>query len=254
MMNISHLKLSRAASTVLFLALWAGVSGFQIPQALAQSAPPDASASQAAQTNNSAELRGLRDAYQNAQPQAAPAKPAAQTPAAAAAPAPAASLVLREGDTIHISFPGAPSLDSTQTIRRDGKITLDLVGEMMAAGLTPSDLEQQLLVKYGDQLVVKQVSVTVQASEFVVYVSGAVLRPGIIISHRPLTPLEAVLEAGLDEPKANMAKVVVIRENSDGKNEKFSLDLKAVMKGKQTQPFNLKPLDKIIVPEKFSLF
>jgi protein involved in polysaccharide export with SLBB domain len=125
---------------------------------------------------------------------------------------------------------------------------------MTAVGLTPPELEQQLLVKYGDQLVVKQVSVTVQASEFVVYVSGAVLRPGKIVSERPLTPLEAVLEAGLDQPRANLAKVVVVRENSDGKNDTFNLNLKAVMKGKQTQPFTLKPLDKIIVPEKFSLF
>jgi polysaccharide export outer membrane protein len=247
MINKSHLKLSRAACTLLFVAVWAGVSGFQIPQALAQSTP-------AAQTNDQAELRGLRDAYQNAQPQAVPAGAAAQTPRAAASPTNAASLVLHEGDTIHIAFPGAPSLDSTQTIRRDGRITLNLVGEMTAVGLTPPELEQQLLVKYGDQLVVKQVSVTVQASEFVVYVSGAVLRPGKIVSERPLTPLEAVLEAGLDQPRANLAKVVVVRENSDGKNDTFNLNLKAVMKGKQTQPFTLKPLDKIIVPEKFSLF
>jgi protein involved in polysaccharide export with SLBB domain len=94
----------------------------------------------------------------------------------------------------------------------------------------------------------------VQASEFVVYVSGAVLRPGKIVSERPLTPLEAILEAGLDQQKANMKKVVIVRENGNGKNDTFTLDLKAVMKGKQIQPFNLKPLDKIIVPEKFSVF
>jgi polysaccharide export outer membrane protein len=246
MINKSHFKLSRAACAVLFVAVWAGVSGFPIPQALAQSTP-------AAPTNNTTELRGLRDAYQIAPPQAAPTNAVAQAPAAA--PTNAASLVLHEGDTIHIAFPGAPSLDNTQTIRRDGRISLTLVGEMTAAGLTPAELEQQLLVKYGDQLVVKQISVTVQASEFVVYVSGAaVLHPGKIISERPLTPLEAVMEAGLDQTRANLKKVVVIRENSDGKTEKFNVDLKAVIKGKHTQPFTLKPLDKIIVPEKFSVF
>jgi protein involved in polysaccharide export with SLBB domain len=246
MTNKLHQKLSRAAFTLLTLAVWAGVVECQSPQAAAQSASPTP-LPPAAQTNELTELRGLRDAYGNAR------QPGALTNAAAGqTPAPAASLELREGDTIHISFPGAPALDSTQTIRRDGKITLDLVGEMTAAGLTPHDLEVQLLAKYGDQLVTKQVSVTVQASEFAVYVTGAVLRPGKIISNRPLTPLEAVLEAGLDQQKANLKKVAVIRENSDGKTEKFPLNLKAVMDGKKTQPFTLKPLDKIYVPEKFS--
>src|SRR5580704_9165968 len=65
--------------------------------------------------------------------------------AAAQATNAAATLVLHEGDTVHVAFPGAPKLDSMQTIRRDGKITLDVVGEVMAAGLTPHELEQQLL-------------------------------------------------------------------------------------------------------------
>jgi polysaccharide biosynthesis/export protein len=164
-------------------------------------------------------------------------------------------MVLHEGDTVRITFPGAPSLDTAQTIRQDGKITLDMVGEMKAAGLTPKELEQQLLKAYYDQLVVKEVTVTVQTSVFTVFVTGMVLRPGKIISDRVETPLEAVIEAGIDNSKSNLKKVVVIREDSQtGRTETFPLNLYDVMKGRPTPPFTLKPMDKIYVPEKFTWF
>jgi polysaccharide export outer membrane protein len=163
-------------------------------------------------------------------------------------------MVLHEGDTVRITFPGAPSLDTAQVIRQDGKITLDMVGEMKAAGLTPKELEQQLLKAYYDQLVVKEVTVTVQAAQFVVYVTGAVLRPGKVISDRVETPLEAVIESGIDTSKSNLKKVVIIRENVSGRTETFKLNLNDVMKGKPTVPFTLKSMDKIYVPEKFTLW
>jgi polysaccharide biosynthesis/export protein len=162
-----------------------------------------------------------------------------------------ASMALREGDTVKISFPGAPSLDTVQTIRLDGKITLSMVGEMKAAGLTPKELEAQLLKAYDSQLVVKEVSVVVQTKVFTVYVTGAVLRPGKIVSDRVETPLEAVIEAGIDHNKANLKKVTVVREEENGKTEHFKLNLDAVLKGKPAPPFTLKPSDKIFVPEKF---
>ncbi len=58
-------------------------------------------------------------------------------------------IVLREGDSVRISFPGAPNLNSVQLIRRDGRITLPLIGEFQAAGLTPPDIEKELLKLYG---------------------------------------------------------------------------------------------------------
>src|SRR5439155_2990718 len=48
------------------------------------------------------------------------------------------SIVLHEGDVVRITFPGAPNLNTVQTIRRDGRIALQLIGEFQAAGMTPS--------------------------------------------------------------------------------------------------------------------
>ena len=55
------------------------------------------------------------------------------------------SIQLRAGDTVKLTFPGAVTLNATQTVRRDGKIALSLKGEMYVAGMTPADLEKELV-------------------------------------------------------------------------------------------------------------
>ncbi len=161
---------------------------------------------------------------------------------------------VREGDVLKIDFPGAPNLDTTQQVRRDGRITLSLVGEFKAAGLTPSDLEKELIKAYSSQLVSKEVTVTVVSSSYAVFVTGAVIRPGKIMTDRPLTALEAVMEAGgFDSAKADIKAVVVIR-NENGRTKNYPLNLKLVLEGKQSEPFYLKPSDIVYVPVKFSWF
>jgi polysaccharide biosynthesis/export protein len=111
-------------------------------------------------------------------------------------PPPVERIILREGDVVRITFPGAPTLNATQLIRRDGKITLPLLGEITAAGKTTQGLEAELIELYSPQIITKEVTVAVESSAFEVYVTGAVLRPGKVISSRPLTALEALMEAG----------------------------------------------------------
>lgn len=176
-----------------------------------------------------------------------PPKPVAETPHSE-------SLILREGDVLKISFPGSPNLDNTQPIRRDGKITLQLVGEMTAAGLSPSDLEKKLSDAYASQLVVKAVTVAVVSSSIPVFVDGAVLRPQKVVADHPISVLEAIMEAGgFDYAKANLKDVRVIRYE-DGRERTYILNLKEVMDGKPGVQFFLKPGDIVHVPERFSWF
>jgi polysaccharide biosynthesis/export protein len=164
------------------------------------------------------------------------------------------AIILREGDVLKISFPGAPNLDATQQIRRDGKIALSLVGEVTAAGMSPAELEKELIKLYSTQLVSKQVTVTLVSSSFPVFVTGAVIRPGKILSDHPITALEAIMEAGgFDYTKANLGAVTVIR-NEGGHLKNYTLNLKLVLQGRQSTPFYLKPADIVYVPEKFSWF
>jgi polysaccharide export outer membrane protein len=164
-------------------------------------------------------------------------------------------IVLREGDTVRITFTGAPTLNSVQRIRQDGRITLpENKGEFKAAGLTPPALEKELLQLYSPELQTKEVTVAVDASELPIYVTGAVLRPGKISSDRPLTAVEAIMEAGgPDFTKANLKKVRVIR-TENGRTEHHILNLKDVLKGDANDQFKLKPADIVYVPERFSWF
>jgi polysaccharide export outer membrane protein len=164
------------------------------------------------------------------------------------------TIILREGDMVKIAFPGSANLDSTQQIRRDGKVALPLVGEVAAAGLTPEELQQKLAGVYATQITTKEVTVAVLSSAFPVFVTGSVLHPGKILSDHPITALEAVMEAGgFDFTTANMKAVKIIRhENGAVKN--FTVDLKLALSGKNSTPFYLKPDDIIYVPERFSLF
>lgn len=165
------------------------------------------------------------------------------------------ALILREGDVVKVSIPGAPNLETVQAIRRDGKLALALIGEVQAAGLKPSELQAELIRLYSPQLVTKEINVSIVSSNFSTFVSGAVLRPGKITSDHPITVLEAIMEAGgPDYTKANLKAVVVIRQDENGRTKNFTLNIKSVMDGENKEPFFLKPSDIVIVPERFTVF
>jgi polysaccharide biosynthesis/export protein len=165
-----------------------------------------------------------------------------------------APLILREGNVLEITFPSAPTLNGVQRIRTDGRITLPVVGEITAAGLTPAELEKVLADKYAGELIDKEVRVTVQSANYIVFVTGAVQTPGKIVSERPLTALEAIMEAGgFNYATANLKGVRVIR-NNNGKMEHYRLDLGRVLRGESSSMFYLVPSDIVYVPERFSWF
>lgn len=164
------------------------------------------------------------------------------------------AIVLREGDVVRLSFPGAPNLDDTQQIRRDGKLALKQGGEITAVGKTLADLEKEVLKVYEAQLVVKQVSVSLGSSAYPIFVIGAVLRPGKVMADRPLSVFEAIMEAGgPDFARANTKEVLVLREGASGLTT-FKFNLKETLEGRSAPSFFVKPSDVIYVREKFSWF
>lgn len=167
------------------------------------------------------------------------------------------TLILQEGDTIKISFPAASQLDTIQSVRRDGMITLEGgMGEYHAAGKTPAAVQADLKKLYASQVINSECSVTVQSSAFVVYVLGTVMKPGKIVADRPLTPLEALIEAGIDDTKSDLKHIKIIRTDKDGHTQKFTLNLYKVLHSNSAQmpSFTLKPYDDIYVPERFTIW
>lgn len=175
-------------------------------------------------------------------------------PVAATAARDARADAILEGDELKISFAGAETLDTTQVVRRDGRISLPIGGEIEAAGLPPAELAAELSRRFASDLIANDVTVTVLSSSFDVNVSGAVLRPGKYSSKRPMTALEAVMEAGgFDHAKADIKRVVVVRHDGGSVNN-FVLDLSLPLEGKASEPFYLKPSDIVFVPARFVWF
>ena len=179
------------------------------------------------------------------------------TPATTALPPSVApdQQTLNIGDVIKISFPGTPGMaEDNQTIRRDGRVNLTIIGEVKAVDKTPKEFEKELVEAYSSQLKSKEVKVTVVASSFSVFVTGAVMKPGKVAAERVLTALDAIMEAGgFDQSRANMKTVRVVRQEG-GQMKSFVLNMKAVLEGAQNEPFYLKPHDVVYVPEKVSWF
>lgn len=164
------------------------------------------------------------------------------------------SIRLREGDVIRITFENVTNLNTTQTIPLDGFITLPLIQQIKAAGMTLVDLEATLTVQYRPHIKTSEIRVTRVSSSASYSIGGAVLRPGKYPLDRPLTVLEAVMEAGgVDQTRAKLSEVVVLRiENNQ--RVKYPINLKRALRGIELDLFYLRPFDVIYVPQKTSFF
>jgi polysaccharide export outer membrane protein len=158
---------------------------------------------------------------------------------------------LSAGDTIEIRYFYTPELNKTQIVRPDGKIVLQLVGEVVAAGKTPNELTQELLKKYVKFL--KQIDIAIFIESYgsrTVYVGGEVNNPGEVPILMGLTALEAVMLAGgVNSTTASLSKVVIVRQQG-GKYVRHVLDLEEVLQGNDDKPFFLMPGDLVYVPSR----
>lgn len=191
---------------------------------------------------------------------AAPRPPArtSATPGPVAAPMEAAPLtvvparagyVLQPGDSLQIKHFNNPELNELLPIRPDGRLSLDLVGEVTAAGLTPLQLQSFLTERYSRSLRNPQVVVIVK--EFggnKVYVGGEVNSPGVFIANRQLTLVQALVEAGGWKRSAEMRNIVILRDQGTTQPLFFTVDLKDLQKG-TTRDVQVQPGDIIFVPK-----
>src|SRR5579883_856093 len=158
--------------------------------------------------------------------------------------------LLREGDLVSIAFENSTNFNATQKIPLDGILNLETVGPVKASGKTPQQLQAELGRLYGPQTRNDPITVMLIAAATAVYVSGAVSHPGRVPMDRPMTALEAVMEAGgFDAAHAKLSDVTVVRI-ADGRQKTFHVDLKRVLQGKDDSPFYLRPFDIVHVPMK----
>jgi polysaccharide export outer membrane protein len=157
------------------------------------------------------------------------------------------SYVIGAEDVLGIAVWGDPRLSGSYLVRPDGRISIALIGEITAVGLTPGELENSIgdVLKQKDILRRPQVTVQVnQINSKKYFIQGEVLKPGPNPLVVPTTVLEALVNAGGFKDFANVKKIEVIRGT-----ERFKFNYKDVIHGKHTdQNIKLKPGDIIIVP------
>jgi polysaccharide export outer membrane protein len=157
---------------------------------------------------------------------------------------------LQEGDVVSIMFRYSTNFDTVQKIGLDGNLNLDVAGQIKAVNKTVLQLQDELTPLYQSQAKDDPITVKVISPEAAVYVAGVVTRPGKIPMERPMTVVEAIMEAGGFDPQlANLAGVSVLRVEN-GRERIYRLNLKRVFDGKDDTVFYLKPFDVVRVPAK----
>jgi polysaccharide biosynthesis/export protein len=175
-----------------------------------------------------------------------------QSTAEAKAKAPATAdpnYVIGPQDVLDIDVWKETELTRAVPVRPDGKISLPLLNDVQAAGLTPTQLSEQITTELKKFITDPQVTVIVtQINSQRVYILGEMARPGAYPLLPGMTVLQALSSAGGFTPFANMKKIYVLR-NEGGKQEKFPFNYKEVVRGKNAeQNIVLKAGDQIVVP------
>jgi len=165
--------------------------------------------------------------------------------------APSSRYVIGPGDVLAINVWKEPeaSLPSV-VVRPDGFISVPMVKEVEAAGLTPIELEKQLSTKFAHFFREADISVIVkEVHSEKVYMIGAVKKEGPITVKAPLTVLQAVAEAGGLTDYAKRSKIYILRREN-GNEVRLPFDYSAVIQGKRSeQNIVLLPGDTVVVPE-----
>ena len=135
--------------------------------------------------------------------------------------------VLYPGDEIEIATPTAVELTRTQKIGPDGRISLPLVGQIMAADRTIAEVEADAAAAYASQLRRPIVEVTLKtAGPIRVWVGGEVRTPGMIEMNGDLDAYQAVIQAGDFLPTARQHEVALIRRGPGGVRMMRAVDLR----------------------------
>jgi len=155
--------------------------------------------------------------------------------------------ILQVGDVIDIKFYRAAELNDSVTIRPDGKISLQYVRDVQAAGLEPMELARWLSELYAYEL--RDPSITVIVREFAnqrIYVDGEVKSPKEVLLRGPMTALQALSQAGGCLTSAEVTKVFLVRFNQ----AKEVREVKQLNLEKVEEDVLLEPLDLVYVPRR----
>ncbi len=154
--------------------------------------------------------------------------------------------VIGAEDALDIKVWQNPALSGGFTVRPDGRISMGLINEVMAAGLTPQQLQEEIIDRLKNGGFIRNPTVTVNVTAFnskKYYIQGEVNRTGSFPLVVPTTVLEALVNAGGFKDFANKSKILIQRGT-----QTLHFNYKQVIAGKnREQNILLEPGDQIIV-------
>jgi len=180
----------------------------------------------------------------NGQPSPASAEPQK-------APPPAEEYRIQAGDQLDIKFFYNKDLNEQVTVRPDGRISLQLVKSIVAAGFTPEQLTDRLTKAYAAHLKDPEIAVIVRSfSSQRVYVDGEVGKPGMLPLAGPTTVRQAISQAGGVLYAGNATDVMLIRQGPGNQALAMMVNMQKVLDGTDpSQDIYLKPFDIVYVPK-----
>jgi len=168
----------------------------------------------------------------------APARRAVETPE---------GFVIGPEDVLSIVFWRDKEMTTQVTVRPDGKISLPLLDEVQAAGLTPADLRAHLTQEskrfFGNPTVTVVVN---EINSRKVFITGQVVKPGPYVIAVPTTVLQLIAMAGGLKDFADSRNIMIVRRES-GQTSSYAFNYKEIRKNLQ-QNIELKPGDTVVVP------
>jgi len=156
--------------------------------------------------------------------------------------------VIGPEDALHIAVWREADLTASLPVRPDGKISLPLLDDVQAAGMTPKQLADSITEKLKKYIADPRVTVVVtQINSKRIFINGEVLHPGPMTMLPSMTVLQALSSAGLNQ-FAKIKGIYVLRIEN-GKQQKLPVNYKKLLKGEQIeQNYLLQPGDTIVVP------
>ncbi len=158
--------------------------------------------------------------------------------------------VIGPEDVLSINVWKDPEVSGSVPVRPDGRITVPLLGDLVASGQTPSQLAADIRGKLKNYVLDPQVQVIVtEVKSHSFNVVGKVTKPGAYDLAKPTTVLDAVALAGGFQDFAKVNKVYVLRKMPDGSQKMLPFDYKQVIKGRRLgQNIELQNGDTVVVP------